>query len=405
MIAAKKTIADGGTTVVTITCEEVGKFNYSVTTSVGSVIENGTLYNDETKTISWSKYIEIDGTYYQATAPFQFTVSKDAVSNEVSVKASQVKQFVEITSSNWAGTGVDNANLSGGIAYRGVAVGGTKELLTVEETGIYAINYAVFSTNTGADKQFDFSLYKNDASDDTNLIETFSVNHSVNYVLTTGTRTVENVVLQAGDKIIAKSGNTTCALDYIALAKFVVPATITSADANLATYVNGNYALDFTDVEGLKAYIVTGTDGGVATLQQVTKVPAGTGVILEGDVKTYEVPVIAAADAIEGNLLKAAIAETAAVEGDYVVAYKNEVRGFFPAEEELKIPAGKAYLHIDTEGGAPAFLPFAAETTGISATLVNSEVVNNEVYNLAGQRVAKPTKGLYIVGGRKVVVK
>ena len=43
--------------------------------------------------------------------------------------------------------------------------------------------------------------------------------------------------------------------------------------------------------------------------------------------------------------------------------------------------------------------------TGIDATLVNSEKVNSQYFNLAGQRVAQPAKGLYIVNGKKVLVK
>lgn len=184
-----------------------------------------------------------------------------------------------------------------------------------------------------------------------------------------------------------------------------VTATINS-ECGYATFCSDK-ALDFSAVEGLTAYIVTSTEA-VAQLKKVTKVPAGTGLVLEGDEeatypKTYKIPVIATADAINGNLLKAAMTETTAVEGDYVLAYKSSVRAFFPAEEDLQIPAGKAYLHIDS--GAPAFLPFDAETTGISATLKNSEKANKEIFNLAGQRVSQPTKGLYIVGGRKVVVK
>ena len=45
------------------------------------------------------------------------------------------------------------------------------------------------------------------------------------------------------------------------------------------------------------------------------------------------------------------------------------------------------------------------ETTGIDATLVNSEKVNSVVYDLQGRKVAQPTKGLYIVNGKKVVIK
>ena len=184
-----------------------------------------------------------------------------------------------------------------------------------------------------------------------------------------------------------------------------VTATINS-ECGYATFCSDK-ALDFSAVEGLTAYIVTSTES-VAQLKKVTKVPAGTGLVLEGDEeatypKNYKIPVIATADAIEGNLLKAAMTETTAVEGDYVLAYKSNVRAFFPAEVDLTIPAGKAYLHIGS--GAPAFLPFDAETTGISATLKNSEKANKEIFNLAGQRVSQPTKGLYIVGGRKVVVK
>ena len=187
-----------------------------------------------------------------------------------------------------------------------------------------------------------------------------------------------------------------------------VTATITS-ECCLATFCSDK-ALDFSAVEGLTAYIVTSTEF-VAQLKKVTKVPAGTGLVLMGDEeasypKTYEIPVIATADDIEGNLLKAAMTETTAEEGDYVLAFQSNVRAFFPAEEGLAIPTGKAYLHIGSdEDDAPAFLPFDAEATGISATLKNSEKANKEIFNLAGQRVSQPTKGLYIVGGRKVVVK
>ena len=46
------------------------------------------------------------------------------------------------------------------------------------------------------------------------------------------------------------------------------------------------------------------------------------------------------------------------------------------------------------------------QTTGISATLMKNKKMNSELYNLAGQRVAKPcTKGIYISNGVKVVMK
>ena len=47
------------------------------------------------------------------------------------------------------------------------------------------------------------------------------------------------------------------------------------------------------------------------------------------------------------------------------------------------------------------------ETTGISEALPlndNGEK-NDNVYDLQGRRVTKPTRGLYIVNGKKIVIK
>ena len=47
---------------------------------------------------------------------------------------------------------------------------------------------------------------------------------------------------------------------------------------------------------------------------------------------------------------------------------------------------------------------FGDDITGISATLVNSEQrIVNSVFDLQGRKVAQPTKGLYIVNGKKVM--
>ena len=182
-----------------------------------------------------------------------------------------------------------------------------------------------------------------------------------------------------------------------------VQVTITS-EAEVATYCNcDGKALDFSSVEGLTAYIVSSIDV-VINLQAVKKIPAGTGVVVAGEPNTYDVPVIASADDVVGNLLIGVTSDYSAKEGDYVLAYKDENRGFFPAEADLVIPAGKAYLRIGGSG-ARSFLPLNNETTGIGALLMNNEKVKKEIFSLSGQRVSQPKKGLYIIGGRKVVVK
>ena len=44
-------------------------------------------------------------------------------------------------------------------------------------------------------------------------------------------------------------------------------------------------------------------------------------------------------------------------------------------------------------------------TTGVNDVRSKMDDVRGEYYNLAGQRVAQPTKGIYISNGKKVIVK
>ena len=52
---------------------------------------------------------------------------------------------------------------------------------------------------------------------------------------------------------------------------------------------------------------------------------------------------------------------------------------------------------------APAFFFNGGTTTAIKSATVGSKA--NAVFDLAGRRVQKATKGLYIVNGKKVLVK
>ena len=88
----------------------------------------------------------------------------------------------------------------------------------------------------------------------------------------------------------------------------------------------------------------------------------------------------------------------------YVLNTGKKGAGFYKLADDGTVPANKAYLVYDGAAGARDYFLFD-ETTAISAPLVNSEEVNSEVYDLQGRRVNTPTKGVYIVNGRKVVIK
>ena len=83
---------------------------------------------------------------------------------------------------------------------------------------------------------------------------------------------------------------------------------------------------------------------------------------------------------------------------------------FVPMEAGV-VRANKAYLQVDnkdiTTGSESRSLQviFDEETTGISnVEITKPEVKDNVYYNLNGQRVANPSKGLYIVNGKKVII-
>ena len=169
-----------------------------------------------------------------------------------------------------------------------------------------------------------------------------------------------------------------------------------------ATFSYG-YALDFTGIEGLTAYVAVGGKS-MLTYQAVGKVPGGTGLLLAGEEGTYKVPVILSANAISGNLLVGTGLKpsTTLEAGDYLLQ-NDPVDGIgFYRGEGKTLGAGKAYLHIDGAYSVKAFF-LPEQSTAIQN--IEEKQENGVVYNLAGQRVQKPTRGLYIVDGKKVVIK
>ena len=206
-------------------------------------------------------------------------------------------------------------------------------------------------------------------------------------------------------------GNGLQKIDIYKVKVDAVPVTVT--EAGFATYVNKDYDLDFsaTDIE---AYTVKVSTKGVATLTKVDEVPAGTPVLLyaEGGA-TEDIPVTTGAADVEGNDLVAgtgaAVATTDGAYTNMILNVVDEKIGFYFANNQ-NVAANRAYLHIATElapdaaSGARLSIIFDGETTGI-AEVEKAGAENGAIYNLSGQRVSKPANGLYIVNGKKVIIK
>ena len=145
--------------------------------------------------------------------------------------------------------------------------------------------------------------------------------------------------------------------------------------------------------------------------------PAGEAVIIYGEAGDYSFEyttdegTYGAVDA--ENLLKGS--DTATTDNEegysyYTLGVINNVAGFYrqtgTEAKSVKSAAHKAYLKVpNTNGRVKSFYVFGGDTTTGVTAIETSDRSNNAVYNLAGQRMVAPTKGLYIVNGKKVFIK
>ena len=192
--------------------------------------------------------------------------------------------------------------------------------------------------------------------------------------------------------------------NWLELLQEAVKKNITSA--GYATYYSNN-ALDFANATpALTASLITGAVGetAVLALDDVENVPAETGVLLAGDEGTYTIPVIASSSTVTtSNKLEGVhVATIKDAESIYVLMASPKV-GFYNNANAFTVGANTAYLPVGF-AAARAFYLFDEDATGINAVSA-TKAETGDYYNLAGQRVAQPTKGLYIVNGKKVVIK
>ena len=179
------------------------------------------------------------------------------------------------------------------------------------------------------------------------------------------------------------------------------------------------YDLDFTDIEGLKAYIASGyhRTKGTIWLTRVKEVPAGEGILLIGDEGEYKVPHKSTtayyANLMVGTLKAITINETDGEYTNYYLSNGASGVGFYKVNGSVDIKANRAYLPLlkNTVSGSRGFIGMDFDddedgTTGIEVQSSIFNVQSNEVYyNLQGQRVENPSKGLYIKNGKKVLIK
>lgn len=210
----------------------------------------------------------------------------------------------------------------------------------------------------------------------------------------------------------------------------VKTATITYAKTTPITLTTAQYGTYFTDEafvmpEGVTGYTITAKDGENLTLNEAytagTTVPASTALVLKAtdeltESKTFNAVVVNSTEvAPTDNLLHGSVDEAQTnVEGAaayYKLANGDKGIGFYYGAENgaaFTNGAHKAYLAVAGTMSQMKGFSLDGMTTGINQVSTANTVNDANIYDLNGRRIQSlgaAQKGIYIVGGKKVIVK
>ena len=158
--------------------------------------------------------------------------------------------------------------------------------------------------------------------------------------------------------------------------------------------------------DGVTAQKVTGVKGSTLNFEGVTTtIFANTPVVVWSekaiDETFYGKSVAGTPEA--GLLTGVLTTGTTVPAGSYVLQTQDGVQAFYRLESDATAnTANRAYLNVDAN--VKAFFFNDEDADGINAVEATAED-GRAIYNLAGQRVKKAQKGLYIIGGKTVLVK
>lgn len=188
--------------------------------------------------------------------------------------------------------------------------------------------------------------------------------------------------------------------------------TVGTVRANIATY-SSPFPVKLP--EGVDAYIAKQEGENNVVLQKITgALPANTGVILSSETAkkdciptartTEPLATVNAAD----NMLKPTTGSAVAADVNAYILSQNNGTAVFKklSSSDRTIKQYKAYLELDGAQSAQLmnFAFAGSDLTGIQ-NVTETSAKSKTAYDLAGRKVGKLQKGIYIVNGKKVIVK
>ena len=213
---------------------------------------------------------------------------------------------------------------------------------------------------------------------------------------------------------------TTDVSKYLAIADFTVtlaktfPLNVVGDKSYATLYL----PFDVTTTGATKAYYVGTANNGYAQLtatgNEGTEIPANTAVVLinsDADANTTLTMTtgLTPVDIGSTNLLKGTLVPMSLDLSDatnyYSLGRKDGVIGFYKfVDGTINLGANKAYLDTSTPINAVKGFTFSFDDANSIVSPLGETEEGASIYNLAGQRLSKPRKGINIVNGKKVIV-
>lgn len=402
--AASKTVAEDGSTVVTVTYREAEKYNYTVNNDINYNSVSGTAFEGDKATVEFPRYTLKDGVLYEANAISQqykltFAVNENNTVKTINYKKtsidnvayySEAEDISTLTSTN---AGYIPIRCSSGKA----AYAATDAVITKLPAGTYKLTTAVFG-NAGTNFKF-YAGEKNifTISTEGRLKEETSTS---SFTLTEPT---DIILKQAGN-----AGRSPKVLDYIIIRQEA--ETVSVSAAGYATYAT-KYNVEVPEGNDVEVMTVTvNKDNSTISLNKVkagTVIPAKTGILVKAAAGNHDFVVTSdkseESEALTNNDLVAATTDVTSNDNKYFALTKMDTKvGFALVANGVVIPAGKAYLRVPAATTAK-FFGLDGEATGINS--VKTAKADGAYYTLEGVKTTKPVKGIYIHNGKKIVVK
>ena len=377
-----------GTTTLTFSAAETGKFLAAEDVTMNITVTAPSATNEAPAGEA-------------ASVVFEETYANCSGTGEEGSFSGTGNDAISCDNQGWTNTKANAANGCGKFGSGSAAGSATTPAISVVNGKSYVLTFKAAPWNAESTTKMKVSV---SGGTITGISEDAMTTQSWNSYEAIVTATAESLTIT-----FAASANRFFLDDVILTAPAVTPTESVTLNASGYLAYASQRPLDFTNSleDGYSAWKVTGISGSEITFERIAEaIAGGQGILLKGDAKAeISIPLKSSETVPAQNLLKATLAPTY-FEDETIYALSGEA---FYLNAPCTLKANRAYLDADdvnASAGVKAFtLRFVDTATGVETVEHVDRATVQQIFNLAGQRVQKPVRGINIVNGKKVFVK